>query len=197
MKLTVALFLGSASAVLIKSKPDVFGPNGENFQNNSPVQDTARIGISRTTQGSGPQCTPGDWAIVHWQGHLTDGRLVTDSRAEGLGYPKTFGVGKSEVFRCWDLALQQLHKGDKATVNCPADLVWGGAYTQSPLGGDPIPLNSDVVFDLEVLDCARHPDSFQRHDYSQPHTTTLQPGRCFFLRANLDKDTNTDLVLTD
>jgi hypothetical protein len=194
MKIAAALLLSSTQAVRIS--PDVFGKNGENYQNNSPNFDLSLIGIDKTTVGSGPKCTTGDWAIVHWTGSLTDGRLVTDSRAEGLGYPKTFAVGKSEVFKCWDLALPQLRKGDKATIECPARFVWGGAYTLSPLGGEPVPLWSPVVFNLEVLDCGRNPESFAYYDYSQPHTTTLQPGKCFYLVSKTAADQNTERVLT-
>ncbi len=161
MKTSSALLLASsAQAISLKAGPDVYGPNGANYQNNSPNYDLSRIGISVNTQGSGPQCTPGDWAVIHWKGYLTDGRLVTDSRAEGLGLPKTFGVGNHEVFSCWDLALPQLRKGDSATLTCPSYYAWGGAYTQAPLGGEPIPLHSDVVFDVDVVDCARHPEYF-------------------------------------
>lgn len=198
MKLAAALLLASSvSAIKIQGGPDVYGPNGANYLNENPNFDLSLIGISRTTQGKGPQCTVGDWAIVQWKGYLGDGRLVTDSRAEGMGFGKTFSVGKSEVFKCWDLALPQLKKGDVATISCPSQFVWGGAYTISPLGGEPVPLWSDVTFDLEVQDCARNPESFAQPNLAQPHTTTLQPGKCFYLRSKTAADTgNLDNVLT-
>jgi hypothetical protein len=37
---------------------------------------------------------------------LMDNRLVSDSHAEGQGLPKVFNLGRGEVFKCWDLALQ-------------------------------------------------------------------------------------------
>lgn len=49
-------------------------------------------------------CEPGSWTTVHWKGYLKDGTLVTDSRQELDGLPKTFALGSSEVFKCWDLA---------------------------------------------------------------------------------------------
>lgn len=151
MKYATALLLASSTqAISLSSGPDVYGPNGDNYTNESADYDLSRIGVSVTTQGNGPKCTRGDWAIVHWKGSLNDGRVVTDSHSEGLGYPKTFAVGNAEVFKCWDLVLPQLHQGDKATVSCPSYYAWGGAYTLSPLGGEPIPLHSDITFDLEV-----------------------------------------------
>lgn len=62
------------------------------------------------------------------------------------------------MFRCWDLAIPQLKSGAKARVTCPSRLAWGGSVQDSPLGGEPIPANSDVTFDLEVVDCNRSPD---------------------------------------
>lgn len=68
-----------------------------------------------------------------------------------MGYPLEFSVGASEVFRCWDLVLPQLHEGDSATISCPSYYVYGDAYTQAPLGGETIPLQSDVDFEIEVV----------------------------------------------
>ena len=197
MKYAVAALLASsASAVNIKRGSDVYGPNGKDYSNESANYDLSRIGISVTTKGTGPQCTKGDWATIHWKGALTDGRVVTDSHSEGWGYPKHFAVGNSEVFNCWDLALPQLHQGDKATVSCPAYYVWGGAYTLSPLGGEPIPLHSDVNFEIEVEECARHPEDENTEYFNQPHTTTMQPGRCFYLHSKTGADVALNQVLT-
>ena len=87
-----------------------------------------------------------------------DNRMVTDSKSEGAGFPKTFSVGNSEVFKCWDLAVPQLKQGAKARITCPAHYAYGNAYTQAPLGGEPIPLDSDMYFDVEVVECNRTPD---------------------------------------
>jgi hypothetical protein len=172
------------------------GVNGKDFQNNSPVYDVSRIGIDMQKKTNKPNCAPGDWAEIHYVGSLTDGRVVTDSRAEGNGRPVRFSIGRSDVFKCFDLGITQLHEGDKATLRCPSDLVWGGAYVQSPLGGDPIPYHSDVNFDVEVSTCHRVPDHFKYPDLSQPHTTTLQPGKCFYLVSKQAADTYTNRVLS-
>lgn len=138
---------------------------------------------------------PGDWASVHWVATLPDGRVVSDSRSEPGGLPKVFALGAHEVFSCWDFAVTQLKKGSKATVSCPSRYAWGGAYTQAPLGGEPIPLNSDVIFDLEVVDCNRVPDFTDQT--TQPITTTMQPGRCMYLHLEESDDLGReDLVLT-
>ena len=95
MKYAVAALLGvtSVQAIKLRTEPDVFGPNGADYTNESANYDLSQIGISVTQHGHGPQCTKGDWASIHWIGSLTDGRVVTDSRSEGWGYPKQFAVG--------------------------------------------------------------------------------------------------------
>lgn len=186
----IAALLGVAHA----GGPDVYGPNGEGYSNTAASYDLSRIGISVTEKGTeDKKCAPGDWATVHWAGYLKDGREITNSRAEPGGLPKTFSLGAHEVFSCWDLALTQLHKGDKARLDCPSYFAYGGAFTQSPLGGEPIPLHSDVEFDIEVVDCNRVPEFTAQ--VTQPHTTTMQPGRCMYIHAEESAQEDTPLVL--
>lgn len=158
--IAIAALLNSASAIKVNSQasPDVYGPNGHDYQNDSAKYDFSTIGIDITERGKEKDtCKEGDWTTVHWTGSLKDGRLITSSKDEPGGLPKTFALGNAQVLRCWDLAISHLHKGDKATVSCPANLAYGAAYTLSPLGGEPIPLNSDIDFDFEVVDCNRVP----------------------------------------
>lgn len=83
---------------------------------------------------------------------------MTDSSLEEDGQPKLFALGNSDVFKCWEMALPKLKKGAHARLSCPEDLVFGGAHTWAPVGGEPIPLHSDIDFDIEVIDCNRNPD---------------------------------------
>jgi FKBP-type peptidyl-prolyl cis-trans isomerase len=201
ISLAVAALINSSAAIHHKqasglnATPDVFGPNGRNYSNTDASQDLSQIGIDIHSSAGGNSCQPGQWTTVHWVGSLPDGRVVTDSRAEPGGLPRTFALGASEVFRCWDLAIPKLHEGDKATLHCPAFYAWGGAYTQAPLGGEPIPLNSDVNFDIEIVSCNHTPHFTQYYD--QPVTTTMQPGRCMWLHLEESDDTGNDMVLTE
>lgn len=122
-----------------------------------------------------------------------DGRVITDSRAELGGLPKTFNVGNAEVFKCWDLAIQNLRRGDVVTLTCPYNLAYGTAYTEPPVGGEPVPKRSNMYFDLEVLDCNTTPHYL---DHPQPVTTTMQPGHCFYLHLVPTEHTAFDLVLS-
>ena len=109
--------LGSTQSSKIQSQPDVYGPNGKGYTNTSGDQNLAKIGIDinwTKAKDSDPKCMEGQWAQIHYVGTLPNGRVVADSKSEPGGLPKTFTVGKSEVLRCWDYAVQALHAGDKA-----------------------------------------------------------------------------------
>lgn len=111
--------LDRSYATKTNSNPDVYGPNGKGYTNTSGDQSLAKIGIDidfTKAKDSDPKCLEGEWAQIHYVGTLPNGRVVADSRSEPGGLPKTFTVGKSEVLRCWDFAIQALHSGDRATV---------------------------------------------------------------------------------
>jgi hypothetical protein len=196
--LAVAALVSNTQAIKQKSadSPDVYGPNGGGYSNTDAAYDLSRIGIDISTPGSGKKCKAGDWTTVHWTATLMDGRVVSDSRAELGGKPKTFALGAHEVFSCWDLAIPQLKQGAKARLTCPSYYAWGTAYTWAPIGGEPIPLGSDVYFDIEVVECNRIPDPFTTY-YKQPITTTMQPNRCMWLHLEESNSTGNDMVLTE
>jgi len=154
----------------------------------------SRIGISIDQHGKGPLCTVGDWTTVHWVGRLKDGRVVTESKGEGDQRPKTFTLGDHQVFKCWDLALTQLHQGDVATLDCPSFYAYGDAMTWPPVGGEPIPLNSDIDFEIEILECGRTPEFVDQSP--QPVTTTMQSGQCMWLHWDESQSLRDDLVLS-
>lgn len=160
----------------------------------------SEFGVDITKKGKGKKCENGSWTTISWKGYLNDGRVITDSSLETTdGRPKTFNLGADEVYKCWDLALVQLNKGTKATLHCPAHLVYGSAKIQSPLGDDWIPKNSDVDFDITVEDCNVQPtkeDFDVEKKYAQPKSTTMQPDECIILHLVESDNTGFDLVLS-
>jgi FKBP-type peptidyl-prolyl cis-trans isomerase len=158
--LAIAALVSNSQAIQQKTaaSPDVYGENGTGYSNTDASYDLSRIGIDITKAGTGNDCKVGDWTSLHWTATLMDGRVVSDSRAELGGLPKTFALGAHEVFSCWDLAVPKLKQGAKARLTCPSYFAWGGARTWAPIGGEPIPLHSDVYFDVEVVECNRTPE---------------------------------------
>lgn len=195
--LAVAAMVSNTEAIkqLTAGSPDVYGANGAGYSNTDASYDLSRIGIDVRTAGKGANCKVGDWTTIHWTATLKDGRVVSDSRAELGGLPKTFALGAHEVFSCWDLAIPKLQQGSIARLSCPSYYAWGGARTWAPVGGEPIPLHSDVDFDVEVVECNRTPD-FTEY-MRQPITTTMQPGRCMWFHLEEADSTGNDMVLTE
>jgi len=155
----LAALLGCTQAVQMTQRHDgdVFGPNGEGYTNFNANYDLSRIGIDIEKAGEGDKCKTGDWATVHYTASLEDGTEVSDTRAEAGGRPLHFTLGDHQAFKCFDVAIPQLKQGAKDTLHCPSFYAWGSAHTQSPLGGEPIPANSDIDFEIEVVECNREP----------------------------------------
>ena len=80
-------------------------------------------------------------------------------------------------------------------MHCPAYQVWGSAKLSAPLGGEPIPRNSDVDFTIEVLECNRTPNHNTVAEV-QPQTTTMQRNKCMWLHLEEADSTQNDMVLT-
>lgn len=164
-------------AIASQAPPDVYGPNGDNYQNNNPYYDFSRIKIDIHEPGSGPKCQQGNWITTHWVGSLQhDGRVYTDTRQEGRGDPKIFNLGTHNVIKCLDIALTQLKSGAKAHIECPSFYAYGGAYTQSFLeGGLPLPLHADVEYEIEILNC--NVDPSPAPEPKKPKKVGMQSGR--------------------
>ncbi|MES2507738.1 MAG: FKBP-type peptidyl-prolyl cis-trans isomerase [Verrucomicrobiota bacterium] len=100
-----------------------------------------RVLASGPTYGRSPSYS--DSVSVHYHGTLADG-TVFDSSIE-RGQPATFGVG--QVIPGWTEALQLMKPGDKWLLLIPARL----AYGNRAVGGK-IPPNSDLIFQVELLE---------------------------------------------
>mgnify|MGYP006907056531 CR=1 FL=1 len=68
MSAAVAALISNTNAVKIQADPDVWGPNGANYNNSDARYDVSLIGIDITKQAAAgtPTCQPGDWVTAHW-----------------------------------------------------------------------------------------------------------------------------------
>ena len=82
---------------------------------------------------------------VHYVGTLLDGTEFDSSRRRRD--PFEFDLGYGQVIRGWDEGVQQMKKGQKATIICPPEYAYGAR------GAPPvIPPDATLKFEVEVLD---------------------------------------------
>lgn len=128
----------TAMAAQQPEAPAPLGAPGDMFTTASGLQ--YRIVASGPAGGRSP--TVMDTVSVHYRGMLTD-RTVFDSSID-RGQPATFGV--SQVIPGWTEALQMMKPGDQWVLYIPARLAYGSRAV-----GDKIPPNSDLVFQVALL----------------------------------------------
>ncbi len=97
--------------------------------------------ITQITQGTGPSPTASDTVTVNYRGTLADGTEFDSSYKRGT--PASFPLGG--VVPCWTQGLQKMKVGGKAKLVCPPATAYGSR------GVGPIPPNSTLTFEVELL----------------------------------------------
>jgi peptidylprolyl isomerase len=93
--------------------------------------------------GSGATPKPGQMVSVHYTGWLTNGTKF-DSSVD-RGQPFEFVLGRGQVIPGWDEGVGLMKVGEKRKLTIPPNLAYGAQ------GVGPIPPNSELVFDVELL----------------------------------------------
>jgi len=122
------------------------GAEGEKFL----ASEAAKAGAEKTasgliysviTAGTGASPKATDTVTVHYHGTLRDG-LVFDSSVK-RGQPATFAL--NQVVPCWTEGVQKMKVGGKSRLVCPPAIAYGER------GSGPIPPNSVLVFEVELI----------------------------------------------
>lgn len=93
-------------------------------------------------EGEGAKPGADDTVTVHYRGRLLDGTEFDSSYERDQ--PATFAL--NSVIAGWTEALQLMSEGSKYELYIPSDLAYG------PGGNGPIPPNSALIFEVELLE---------------------------------------------
>ena len=111
------------------------------FAANATEKLPSGVVVEHIKQGTGPQPTANDVVRVNYRGTLANGTVFDSS--DKHGGPATFPLGR--VIPCWTQGLQKMRVGGKAKLTCPAATAYGDR------GVGPIPPNSDLTFEVELV----------------------------------------------
>jgi FKBP-type peptidyl-prolyl cis-trans isomerase len=99
-----------------------------------------------TLVGTGATAVTGDTLTVNYVGMFLDGRVFDSSAAAGR--PFTFRLGAGQVIAGWDQGIPGMRVGGKRRLTIPSSLAYG------PQGSGPIPPNTPIRFDVELVSIA-------------------------------------------
>ncbi len=98
----------------------------------------ASVKVETVRAGSGPSPTTEDLALINYKGTLPDGKVFDEQKNAVLPL--------AGVVPGFTKALEQMQKGGKYKVHIPAALGYGEK------GAGPIPANTDLDFEIELID---------------------------------------------
>jgi FKBP-type peptidyl-prolyl cis-trans isomerase/alpha-tubulin suppressor-like RCC1 family protein len=112
--------------------------------NSQTIKTASGLEYTITRNGNGTKPKNGDKVVVHYTGRLTN-NIIFDSSVK-RGTPFSFKLGAGEVIKGWDEAVLLMQVGDKATIKFGPELGYGDRSV------GPIPANSTLIFDVELVD---------------------------------------------
>lgn len=123
------------------------------------------VSVDVVREGTGASPSKTDVIFVNYTGRLSDGTVFDRSRdvplpVEGI-FPKGSPLPLGQMIPGFAEGAVQMKKGGKYTLFIPADKGYGAAGQKDQQGNDVIPPNSDLTFDIELIDIMPEED-FQR-----------------------------------
>ena len=96
--------------------------------------------------GDGAPANTTDTLVVHYTGKLTNGKLFDSTRDALIPTPMKFQINAGSMIRGFSEGVETMRVGGLRRIFVPSALGYGGA------GKGTIPPNSDLIFDVELVD---------------------------------------------
>lgn len=114
------------------------------------------VSIDEIRAGTGDSPTAEDVVFVHYTGKLADGTVFDQSQplplpVEGI-LPEGTPLPLQNMVPGFREAALQMQRGGKYTVEIPADKAYGAEGRMNPQTGEGVPPNSDLTFEIELVD---------------------------------------------
>ena len=128
------------------------GPEGKGTSSADGQGSTGTAGLKDLNKidvvvGKGAEAVTGDIVFVTYTGKLINGTTF-DTNAKPTANPLNFTLGQGGVIKGWDEGIVGMKVGGKRKLEVPSRLAYGA---KSPPGST-IPPNSDLYFEVELLD---------------------------------------------
>ena len=112
----------------------------------APLDRVSELQIIDIEEGTGADVQPGATITAHYTGALCKNGIIFQS-SHDFGKPISFGL--NQVIRGWTDGVPGMKVGGMRRLIIPSELAYGSARAASN-----IPPNSDLVFDIELVDIA-------------------------------------------
>ena len=138
------------------------------------------VDVDVVAQGTGPSPAKDSVIFVRYTGKLKDGTVFDQSQdvplpIEGV-LPKGSPLPLGRMIPGFAEAAVQMKKGGKYTVFIPADKAYGAEGQKDQQGTEVIPPNSDLTFEVELIDFMSEAD-FQRRIQVLQQAMQMQQGQ--------------------
>ncbi|MEO8691614.1 MAG: FKBP-type peptidyl-prolyl cis-trans isomerase [Candidatus Saccharimonas sp.] len=109
-----------------------------------PIDAVDGLEINDIEIGTGAEVQPGDTITAHYTGALCKNGVIFQS-SHDFGKPATFGL--DQVIKGWTVGVPGMKVGGMRRLIIPSPMAYGSVRAAKN-----IPPNSDLVFDIELVD---------------------------------------------
>lgn len=112
---------------------------------------SAEVKIEEIEIGTGTMIKKGALIKAHYRGFLEDGTEFDSSYRKGVPFETVLSARR--VIQGWVLGLKEMREGGKRKLFVPAELGYGERQV-----GEMIPANSNLIFEIELLEVLNRED---------------------------------------